>query len=100
MTATVEQAIVNAKKWLAKMVATGFCDIEMTGPTPGPAGYWTFEFRHTVTGVVVNLEMHGEYEDSGAFPRVYWNGSSCSNPEIEQFAAPGFGMTFRRVSNA
>ena len=49
-----------------------------------------------MTGVKVELETHGidnfqAYEKERVFaPRIYWNGSSCSNPELENFAAPGF----------
>jgi hypothetical protein len=55
-----------------------------------------FTFRHAVTGTTVELEMHGidnlqAYEDDHLFAaRVYWNGSSLSEPELDDFAAPGF----------
>jgi hypothetical protein len=59
-------------------------------------GRWEFSFRHEVTGVSVCLETHGidnldAYQRQHLFtPRIYWNGSSCANTELEDFAAPGF----------
>ena len=56
-----------------------------------------------MTGAAVVLETHGiddiaAYERERVFvPRVYWNGSSISEPELEDWAAPGFVLvrTFR-----
>lgn len=74
-------------------------------------GRWQFTFRHQVTGVECRLETHG-ISDIAAWeadakaegrlrihPRVYWNGSSCSTPELSDWSAPGFRpvLTFEAV---
>ncbi len=94
-------AEANARRWHERMQADGIRDVELTlpgVPAPGFDGRWIFDFTHTVSGVVVQLEVHGldddeyrAYERKRVFgPRTYWNGSSSDSPEIEQFAAPGF----------
>lgn len=88
------------------MRKAGFTDIEMIDTGNEAEGRWLFIFRHKITGVEVECETHGidnlkTYEEQYIFtPRVYWNGSSTSNPELEQFAAPGFKpvMTFKEKS--
>lgn len=59
-------------------------------------GRWVFTFRHKVTGTEVQLEIHG-IDDLDAYrkqylfdPKIYWRGSSCAEPELEDFAAEGF----------
>lgn len=98
-TNTYEQALRYARDWLERIAADGI-DVEMTEPPDKEdfEGRWTFKFRHPVTGVACMLEHHGiapleAYAKGnflGAYPRVYWNGSSSSEPEIEQWTAPGF----------
>jgi hypothetical protein len=108
-TNTEGQARVEAERWLAMMREDGITHIELS-PTVDPGyepGQWAFSFRHTVTGVIVRLVTHG-IDDTEAYrrdghifePRVYWNESSTGNPEVEQWAAPGFEVikTFRRSS--
>lgn len=88
-----------------QMAKEGFTDIEMIDTGVEDDGRWKFIFKHTITGKEVELEIHGidnmdAYTDKYIFsPRVYWNGSSSSNPELEHFAADGFVpvMTFKRV---
>jgi hypothetical protein len=103
-TNTPEQALANARDWLAKMVRDGFgADIELVTDEPGDSddGRWTFVFRHKVTGITATLQTHGindldAYAQQHLFaPKVYWNGSSCSNPELSDFAAPGYVQTYR-----
>ena len=57
----------------------------MSCPDPGDCsgGRWTFTFYHPVTGVTRELWVHGvDRDDEGPFGlRVYWHGSSCSNPQ-------------------
>jgi hypothetical protein len=95
-TNTVEKARTEAEGWLAQMRADGFADVELLDGETESEGRWVFTFRHAVTGVTVDLETHGidgmaAYTKEYIFgPRIYWNGSSCSNPELEHFAAPGF----------
>lgn len=97
-----ETAHAEARSWLAKMRAEGIGDVELVaGDETEREGRWRFTFRHTVTGAEVVLETHG-IDDVDAYarqhffpPRVYWNGSSTSNPSLDDFAAPGFTMTFR-----
>jgi hypothetical protein len=102
-TNTHEGAKREAAQWLARMHADGFGDIEMTDTGETDGQRWTFEFRHLITRVTVKLETHG-IDDLDAYlkqsifsPRVYWNGSSSSNPSMDDFAAPGYVMTFREA---
>lgn len=91
-----------ADEWLTKMRAEGIADVELaTADETEREGRWTFTFRHAVTEVEVKLETHG-IDDMEAYnrqcvfePRIYWNGSSTANPELSDFAAPGYVMTFR-----
>ena len=97
---TEAKARERAEVWLGKMHGEGMTDVELLDGTQlGVAeqgGRWRFTFRHQVTGVTATLDMHGidpvdAYEREHVFaPRVYWNGSSCSDPALEDFAAPGF----------
>lgn len=105
-TNTYEGALAQAERWLAQIRADGLSDIELLRPGCDPVerdGRWKFGFRHHVTGVTLVLETHG-ISDMDAYmvrnifgARVYWNGSSCSHPELGQWAAPGFVQTFRAV---
>jgi hypothetical protein len=104
-TNTHDQAKKYAYTWFYKpMQEQGFTDIEVTDTGEETEGRWKFIFKHTVTGVEVELETHGiddleAYEKQFIFtPRVYWNGGSSSNPELEDFKADGFSpvMTYRR----
>jgi hypothetical protein len=95
-----ERAQQYARKWLDQMRAEGISDIELIDNREFSDGRWRFRFRHLITGVTVNLDQHGlsDNDDKSIFPtRVYWNGSSSANPSIEDFAAPGYVMTYRRV---
>jgi len=103
-TNTHEVARRYAYTWFLKpMQEQGFTDIRVTDTGEESDGRWKFLFTHEVTGKVVELEVHGiddlkAYEKQYIFtPRVYWNGSSSSDPELEQFSAEGFVpvMTFR-----
>jgi hypothetical protein len=101
-TNTYDTAHATAEEWLARMRSEGLADIELyAADVTEREGRWTFTFRHTVTGVKVELETHG-IDDPDAYkrqfifdPRVYWNGSSSANPSLEDFATPGYVMTFR-----
>ena len=94
----------EAERWLAGMRADGITDVELADGATEREGRWVFTFRHAVTGTTVTLETHGiddirAYQKDHIFaPRIYWNGSSTSNPELEHFAAPGFlaVRTFKR----
>lgn len=96
---TYEGAYGWAIYWLGLIHEQAATDVELLNPgTPNGDGRWKFGFRHPVTGVVVELDTHGipfeqiaAYEKERLFaPRIYWNGSSCSDPELEDWAAPGF----------
>jgi hypothetical protein len=95
-TNTEAVARTRAEVWLEKMHAEGLTDVELLSGSEARDGRWLYTFRHKVTGATVALEMHGidpaeAYERQYAFtPRVYWNGSSCADPSLEDFAAPGF----------
>ena len=86
----------EAERWLPRIHADGMTDVELLDGSTEHEGRWVFSFRHKVTGTVVKLETHGidgmaAYEKEHIFsPRIYWNESSTSNPELEHFAAPGF----------
>lgn len=104
---TAEQARKLANEWLDRMRVEGFVDIELTDDGVEVVGRWQFVFRHTVTGAEVVLETHGidnmdAYLKQHTFPpRVYWNGSSCAEPDLDDFAADGFSMakTYRAVQS-
>lgn len=96
---TVTTAARTASEWLERMHADGLTDVELlTDPLAlwDGEGRWTFHFRHKVTQVVVKLSTHGvdnidAYCANRLFaPRVYWNGSSSAEPQLDDFAAPGF----------
>jgi hypothetical protein len=90
-------------EWMQRMSTEGFTDIEVTDTGRELNGRWVFEYRHSITGVVIELEHHGiddlkAYEKQYIFtPRVYWGGSSCGDPRIEDFSADGFApvITYR-----
>jgi hypothetical protein len=99
---TYATARATAETWLRRMRGEGIADVELVAADETEReGRWTFTFRHTVTGTDVELETHGiddvtAYERQHIFaPRVYWHGSSSANPSLEDFAAPGYVMTFR-----
>ena len=103
-TNTREGAVRRATEWMDRMRAEGLAvDVGVSSGADIGEGRWRFEFRHSVTGVVVCLDTHGiddlkAYEKERLFaPRVYWNGSSCSEPQLSDWAAPGFEpvQTFR-----
>lgn len=97
-TNTYERAQQEAAKWLKSMHEDdGMTDVELVHSDPERhEGRWTFTFRHKVTGVEAKLETHGidnmdAYTKQSIFtPRIYWKGSSTGDPQIEDFAAPGF----------
>ena len=93
---TEAKARERAEVWLGKMHGEGMTDVELLDGSEPRGGRWLFTFRHKITGATATLEMHGidpvdAYEREHVFaPRVYWNGSSTSDPKLEHFAAPGF----------
>jgi hypothetical protein len=96
-TNTHKQAKLHAYKWFYKqMLEKGFTDITVIDTKEEVDGRWKFIFKHDITGKEVELEVHGidnmdKYTDKYIFnPKVYWNGSSVSDPELEQFANEGF----------
>jgi hypothetical protein len=96
---TYQRAQQYAREWLSQMRSDGFGDIEMTDTGQETDGRWRFTFRHAITGVEVHLDQHG-IDNPGQFtfpPRVYWGGSSSADPTMQDFEAPGFVMTFRRI---
>lgn len=103
-TNTAEGAHKEAARWLANMHGAGMRDVELLPQWRYRDGRWVFRFRHAVTRVVVELETHGiddldAYRRDHFYPRVYWNGSSTGDPELEDFAAEGFEpvRTWRHV---
>jgi hypothetical protein len=104
---TREEAVAEAGTWLTRMHDSGMTDVELLDGAEERGGRWVFTFRHKVTEVTAELETPGidnleAYQRQHIFPpRVYWNGSSCSVPELEDFAAPGFVpvRTFKATSD-
>ena len=105
-TNTHQTAKKYAHNWFYKhMVESGFEDIEVEDTKKEIDGRWLFIFRHKVTGKAVELEIHGidnikEYQKENIFtPRIYWEGSSCSSPELEDFAKDGYKpvMTYKKI---
>lgn len=106
-TNTHKTARWNAYEWFYKpMIKQGFVDIEVIDTKEEVQGRWKFIFRHKITGKEVELEIHGiddleAYEKQNIFaPRVYWDGSSSSTPELEQFQAEGFHPVMTYQANA
>lgn len=97
-TNTEAQARKEAEKWLALIHADGMVDVELLPGSVEFESRWRFTFRHAVTAVEVTFETHGidneeVYRKRYTFaPRQYWNGSSTNDPEIDDFAAPGFAV--------
>lgn len=96
-TNTHDVAKRNAYEWFYKpMQEQGFKHVEVKDTGEERDGRWLFIFKHTITGIEVELEIHGidnmdAYTDKYIFsPRVYWNGSSSGNPELENFARDGY----------
>lgn len=107
-TNTYDTAVREAERWLKRLREDHIADVDLVLPgAAGDPGRWVFGFRHTVTGVTVNLETPGiddwrAYEKERIFsPKVYWNGSSCSDPKVEDWSAPGFTAvkTFKAEGN-
>jgi hypothetical protein len=97
---TLEQAKLNAAKWLKSIHAEGFKEVEMKFIEQYPdGGNFRFDFVHKVTKKVAILEIHGfdkkQCEKFTFHPRVYWQGSSTADPKIEDWLGDGF--TFRVV---
>lgn len=100
-TNTFEQAKKEAEQWLEKMREEGIVDVCIVNwDETERDGRWRFEFEHSVTRVRVTLATHGiddlpAYRKQAIFdPKVYWNDSSCANPDHGDFAAPGFKLTY------
>lgn len=91
---TLEQAEENAKEWLKSIHDEGFPEVEMIFIEQYDKGNFLFHFKHPVTNKVATLEIHGFTEEQCTkfvfHPRVYWNGSSTSNPKVEDWLEEGF----------
>lgn len=82
---TFKQALLNTEIW-QKNIIEEFPEVTMsTNEDYDGEGRWTFKFTHSITGKVATLDIHGftdkECDEFMFQPKVYWNGSSCSNPE-------------------
>lgn len=95
-TNTFAKARETAEEWLSRMHAAGMRDVQLFSGAEYDNGRWTFTFRHGVTGVKVTLKCDGidnldSYQKEHIFtPKIYWNGSSIGEPELDDFAADGF----------
>lgn len=86
---TVEESLVIANEYLEQLHSNGFVDVELMPEVEVRDGLWCYTFRHAVTGKTATLDTHGFTEDEcHKFmfrPRIYWNGSSSSEPTIEDW---------------
>ena len=97
---TEKQAVKNANDWVMEMRENGIRYVQIVGsPIPDGRFRWTFALRHSLTGVEATLAIHGlsaqeveEYaaNNLGAQPRIYWNGSSSAEPQLEDFLTEGY----------
>ena len=87
----------NAVKWLSTMILNGICDVQVNleGKELND-NRWRFDFKHKITGVIKELDMHGFTEDEIKLmtfpPRTYWDGSSCVEPTNEDFLKTGYSL--------
>lgn len=91
---TFEQALKTAYGWL-ECIVKEYPEVKMTTHEDRiDGGDWVFKFTHGVTGKTVALETHGFTEEQCQkfifSPRVYWNGSSTSDPKIEDWLADDY----------
>lgn len=99
---TLEEARIIAKEYLDQIHKEGYTEVEMTELEHDD--YFNFLFKHKVTGKGVELNTHGftreECEEFMFTPRIYWNGSSCSSPKIEDWLTDGYEpfITYKKVS--
>lgn len=90
-------------EWVLKnqILGEGIVDVEIMSDVEKTKSGWVFKFRHRVTGVVVYYSTHGlctvegtqKWKDDNnawAAPRDYWDGSSCSDPQLEDWLKDGF----------
>jgi len=96
---TFEQALINANKWL-ESINKVYPEVTMTTNEDRiPDGDWNFIFTHPITMKSVQLHIHGftkkECEEFMFHPRVYWNGSSSADEEIEDWLTDDY--TYRIV---
>ena len=106
-TNTYETAFKNATDWLLTMKKNNIHDVSIVGSEgPNLYGEWTFTFRHNVTDKQVLLTIHG-IDDLAAHmkdkiwpPRIYWNGSSCANPQLTDFLCDGYEICIRKKETA
>jgi hypothetical protein len=87
---TIEQATINAKKWLENIHEEGFKEVEMQYVEYiEDMGVFLFHFTHRVTGKIATLYTQGLTDDERwAFifkPKVYCNGSSTADPKVEDW---------------
>jgi len=91
---SLEQAIINAKNWLKIIHDEGFLEVKMKHVKKYEGGNFMFHFKHSVTKKTAKLEIHGftdeECKKFMFHPRVYWNGSSTGNPQIEDWLTDDF----------
>lgn len=91
---TLKQAKINAEEWLKCVHDEGFLEVEMEYIEQYKDGNFLFNFKHNITKKVATLEIHGftkeECQKFRFHPRVYWNGSSTSDPEIENWLTDEF----------
>lgn len=95
---TLNQAKINAKRWLKIVHNEGFKEVDMKFIEQYPNnGNFLFHFTHKITKKVATLEIHGFTEEQCKkfmfHPRVYWQGSSTADPKIEDWISKEF--TFR-----
>jgi hypothetical protein len=98
---TEEQAIENAELWVSQMRNCGIRNVQVVNrPEYDGKFRWRFILKHSLTDVEATLDIHGLTDDEvkkyvnnnicKAYPRIYWNGCSSSEPRLEDFLTDGF----------
>lgn len=97
-------AIINAHRWYDRIKEDGIEDIILLPACEyDNEGRWTFWFEHRLTCVKVELSTHGIIAEQLSayraehifYPRIYWDGSSSSNPEPENWLKDGYRVAHR-----
>jgi hypothetical protein len=99
---TYEDARKEAERLLQCIKASGITDVELLDEYTYRNDYWTFTYRHKITGKTGTWELTGleqNYKEKGFtfHPRIFWNGSSCSSPEWKDFLTPEYELTVRKL---
>ena len=100
---TYKDAREEAERLLECMTGDrdGLTDIVLLDEYREDDGRFEFTYKHTITGKTGTWNITGleqNYKEKGYIfhPRIYWNGSSCSNPEWTDFLTDEYELTVRK----